>query len=113
VAVASAGPYANLHLTTDNHTSTPPLSFLLAGCPSYHPTNSIKAHQSIQTNLASHCDQKIPIVQSKYEIKHLNPQKIARKRFMMFLSTIMCGEQHTKSLPESDHHKGPNYDVIK
>jgi len=31
VAVASAGPYANLHLTpeaqTDNHASTPPLNF--------------------------------------------------------------------------------------
>ena len=42
-----------------------------------------------------------------------DPKKIARKHFMIFLSTIMCGEQHTKSLPESDHHKGPNYDVIK
>ena len=30
-------------LQTDNHTSTPSLSFLLAGCPSCHPTNSIKA----------------------------------------------------------------------
>jgi len=28
---------------TDNHASTPPLSFLQAGCPSCHPTNSIKA----------------------------------------------------------------------
>jgi len=28
---------------TDNHTSTPPLSFLQDGCPSCHPTNSIKA----------------------------------------------------------------------
>jgi len=28
---------------TDNHTSTPPLSFLLARCPSCHPNNSIKA----------------------------------------------------------------------
>ena len=28
---------------TDNHTSTSPLSFLQAGCPSCHPTNSIKA----------------------------------------------------------------------
>ena len=27
----------------DNHASTPPLSFLQAGCPSYHPTNSVKA----------------------------------------------------------------------
>jgi len=29
-------------LQTDNHTSTPPLSFLQAGCPSCHPTNSVK-----------------------------------------------------------------------
>jgi len=43
VAVASAGPYANLHLTPDNHANIPPLSFLQAGCPSCHPTNSIKA----------------------------------------------------------------------
>ena len=28
---------------TDNHASTPPLSFLQAGCPSCHPTNSVKA----------------------------------------------------------------------
>jgi len=30
-------------LQTDDHASTPPLSFLQAGCPSCHPTNSIKA----------------------------------------------------------------------
>ena len=30
-------------LQTDNHTSTSPLSFLQAGCPSCHPTNSVKA----------------------------------------------------------------------
>jgi len=30
-------------LQTDNYTSTPPLSFLQAGCPSCCPTNSIKA----------------------------------------------------------------------
>jgi len=30
-------------LQTDNHASTPPLSFLQAGCPSWCPTNSIKA----------------------------------------------------------------------
>jgi len=29
-------------LQTDNHTSTPPLSFLQAGCPSCCQTNSIK-----------------------------------------------------------------------
>jgi len=30
-------------LQTDNHASTPPLSFLQTGCPSCCPTNSIKA----------------------------------------------------------------------
>jgi len=30
-------------LQTDNHSSTPPLSFLQAGCPSCLPTNSVKA----------------------------------------------------------------------
>ena len=30
-------------LQSDNHASTPPLSFLQAGCPSCRPTNSVKA----------------------------------------------------------------------
>ena len=30
-------------LQTNNHASTPPLSFLQAGCSSCHPTNSVKA----------------------------------------------------------------------
>ena len=30
-------------LQTDNHPSTPPLSFLQTGCPSCCPTNSVKA----------------------------------------------------------------------
>jgi len=30
-------------LQTDNHTNTPPLSFLQAGYPSCRPTNSVKA----------------------------------------------------------------------
>jgi len=30
-------------LQTDNHASTPPLSFLQAGCPSCRPTNRVKA----------------------------------------------------------------------
>jgi len=30
-------------LQTDNHASTPPLSFLQTGCPSCRPTNRVKA----------------------------------------------------------------------
>ena len=34
-------------LQTDNHASTPPLSFVQAGCPSCRPTNSVKALKAI------------------------------------------------------------------
>ena len=34
-------------LQTDNHASTPPLSFLQARCPSCHQTNSVKALKAI------------------------------------------------------------------
>ena len=44
MAVASAGHVQICtSLQTDNHTSTSPLSFLQAGCPSCRPTNSVKA----------------------------------------------------------------------
>ena len=36
-------------LQTDNHASTPRLSFLQAGCPSCRPTNSVKALKAIST----------------------------------------------------------------
>jgi len=44
VAVASAGPYASLHLAPDRQPRQHPTTqFLQAGCPSCHPTNSVKA----------------------------------------------------------------------
>jgi len=36
-------------LQTDNHASTPPLSFLQVGCPSCRPTNSVKAVKGLHT----------------------------------------------------------------
>jgi len=36
-------------LQTDNHASTPPLSFLQAGCPSCRQTNSVKALKAAST----------------------------------------------------------------
>jgi len=38
-----------ISLQTDNHPSTPSLSFLQAGCPSCHPTNSVKALKAFQS----------------------------------------------------------------
>jgi len=44
-------PHANLHLAqTDNHASTPPFSYLQAGCPSCHPNNSVKAMKVSELN---------------------------------------------------------------
>jgi len=47
--MASAGPYARLHLAPDR---LPPLGFLQAGCPSCRPTNSIKALKAEHTTVA-------------------------------------------------------------
>jgi len=41
--VASAGPYANLHIDPDTTTPASTTQLLQAGCPSCRPTNSIKA----------------------------------------------------------------------
>jgi len=41
-------------LQTDNHTSTPPFSFLQAGCPSCRPTNSVKALKENTHRLHQH-----------------------------------------------------------
>ena len=50
-----------ISLQTNNHASTPPLSFLQAGCPSCHPTNSVKALKALkalqaQTVTCTVCD---------------------------------------------------------
>ena len=45
----------SLHASTqDNHASTPPLSFLQAGCLSCRPTNSVKALKGKSTPLKSY-----------------------------------------------------------
>ena len=41
--MASAGPYASLHLAPDRQPRQQPTVFLQAGCPSCCPTNSVKA----------------------------------------------------------------------
>ena len=38
-------------LQTDNHASTPPHSFLQAGCPHCRPTNGVKALKAINCSL--------------------------------------------------------------
>jgi len=49
--MASAGTYARLHLAPDRQPHQHPTThFLQAGCPSCHPTNSVKALQAYYTD---------------------------------------------------------------
>ena len=52
-AVAPAEPYASyLHFAPeDNHASTSSVRCLRAGCPSWHPTNSVKALKAFDQHL--------------------------------------------------------------
>jgi len=52
VAVASAGPYASLHLAPDRQPHQHPTTlFLQAGCPSCRPTNSVKALKALVVSI--------------------------------------------------------------
>jgi len=53
-----------ISLQTDNHASTPPLSFLQARCPSCHPTNSIKALKAKTTSTVLWRKYVTPVVQT-------------------------------------------------
>jgi len=43
VAVASAGPYASLHLIPDNHANIPPLSFFTGRMPFLPPNQQLQS----------------------------------------------------------------------
>jgi len=55
VAVDSAGPYASLHLTPDNHASTSPLSFFTGRMPFLLPNQQ---RQSTEGKLCMNNDNK-------------------------------------------------------
>ena len=54
-------------LQTDNHISTPPLSFLQAGCPSCHPTNSVKA---LKANFREYLNVKISALYTTLPVRN-------------------------------------------
>ena len=56
-------PRSRPSLQADNHASTPPLSFLQAGCPSCHPTNSVKALKALTTKRKSQIHRSSAVVQ--------------------------------------------------
>jgi len=69
-------------LLTNNHTSTPPLSFLQAGCPSCHPTNSVKALKAQALKVFVQYGMNVPLIPS------LSAPRVAR---VVFSNTAFCG----------------------
>jgi len=59
-------------LQTDNHANTSPLSFLQAGCPSYRPTNSVKALKDTSSLRATYTT-KLGWDTSDHRVGHLGP----------------------------------------
>jgi len=85
-------------LQTDNHASTPPLSFLQAGCPSCRPTNSVKARgadlhiaQLMPLPLTVFCFSKIQIGFTFLVPAHPgSPGKGAVKRVCVCVCVCVC-----------------------
>ena len=81
-------------LQTDNHASTPPLSFLQAGCPSCHPTNSVKA---LKASLYPYPYRKPATVTTPSHEYHLYKvcitENYLRHAHTYFILFQMCGSQ--------------------
>ena len=91
-------------LQTDNHASTPPLSFLQAGCPSCRPTNSVKAlkakkivHQCFRNVLLrSWCLQTI-IIFYILQCSHISKQEVKQMMACNRVLSIVGFWQFTRS----------------
>ena len=102
MAVASAGPYASLHLAPDRQPRQHPTTqFLQAGCPSCRPTNSVKALKAVALKaspVSPKCDSKACLyvsirydtrcyfnVRSKADISQLNLSHYVSMMMMMMM----------------------------
>jgi len=73
---------------TDNHASTPPLSFLQAGCPSCRPTNNVKVLKAITYDKwVSRVHRLSAILDFKIEI--FNSHTLQRDSFCISLPNIV------------------------
>jgi len=93
VAVASAGPYASLHLAPDRQPRQYPTTpfFLQAGCPSCRPTNSIKA-----LKVCEKCGIEQNMQQIAYSHKTVVPNCMAGRchyLVLSFYSPLVCASR--------------------
>ena len=89
VAVASTEPYASyLHfIPEDNHASTSSVRFLWAGCPSWHPTNSVKALKVNQSSEGQNSDAHIAEISKRLQVNSLLIHSAARSKWYKFLAS--------------------------
>jgi len=91
VGIRRIPAYTPQYTTADNHASTPPLSFLQAGCPFCRPTNSVKALKALS-------------IVSKQVFSHSylytrTSAKIAVDHFLSALSVHLQGLLIVRQLP--------------
>jgi len=114
-------------LQTDNHASTPPLSFLQAGCPSCCPTNNVKALKAVLTVLqitvlSKHlevrvhvqtiffCDSLVPVVQFifivfiqyMFVVSKITAKNFCYQCYIMMFPLFCCLLLFRFTLPPSD-----------
>jgi len=78
-------------LQTDNHASTPPLSFLQAGCPSCRPTNSVKALKAQTAHTVYyHIYSMIAASILKYMFITVEIAKKLSKHFLQLFTGLLC-----------------------
>jgi len=76
-------------LQTDNHASTPPLSFLQAGCPSCRPTNSVKALKAKITA------KQLSVIRKEVAGKLETPKDVSDSQYILSASTGLVGKLST------------------
>jgi len=79
---------------TDNHARIPPLSFLQAGCPSCHPTNSIKSLKAIGVSFCLPYYNFQYMVYSPYVVMYFYPthyeQQILNMNLLVVNKCLRC-----------------------
>ena len=90
-------------LQTDDHASTPPLSFLQAGCPSCRPTNSVRALKALKWH--AYIDRKSGFMNFKINLNKrilLNLKKCLLN-FILKFSTLICSKRTAKTVNCCDY----------
>ena len=98
-------------LQTNNHTSTPPLSSLQAGCPSCRPTNSVKAlkaNKKAMVGLQKH---------KPHNLLHCTPIEAlcsARARLLLLAGHHGCEGAHGSMSPRGlgSPQRGPGAELL-